>query len=194
MWTDDKLLRTSTDKIILVSASPYERYDETDIRGVPILEIGIGKVNAASKMTQILLTHQPKVVVNFGSCGSLKGHEIGKVLKVGKVINDYETYGLGDAIREIELTPYSDIKLLTTDHFYQTFENYSTWYNTNINKCDIVDMEGFALAKVCQDFGVEFHSYKWASDDGNPDHWLENAAKGYKNFKEEFLQHFFGEY
>ena len=180
--------------IVLVSASPHERYNETEILGIPIFTIGIGKTNAASRMTEIIINSGCDTVVNFGSCGSLKNHEIGKVLKVGKVINDYETYGLGDEPREIEIDPYSDIKLFTTDHFYQPFENYSTWYNTNINKCDIVDMEGFALAKVCQDFGVEFHSYKWASDDGNPDHWLENAAKGYVNFKEEFLQFFFGEY
>jgi len=181
-------------KYVLVSASPYERYNETDINGVPILEIGIGKVNAASKMMQIIITHQPDVVVNFGSCGNLKDYKIGDVLKVGTVINDFETYGNSDEERELVIDKNSDIKLFTTDHFYQKFENYSTWYNTQVNKCDIADMEGFALAKVCQDFGVEFHSYKWASDDGNPEHWLENAAKGYKNFKEEFLQHFFGEY
>lgn len=180
--------------IILVSASPHERYHETEIRGIPIFEIGVGKVNAASRMTEIIINSGCDTVVNFGSCGSLKNHEIGKVLKVGKVINDFETYNLIDESREIEVDPYSNIKLFTTDHFYQPFENYSSWYNQNINKCDIVDMEGFALAKVCQDFGVEFHCYKWASDDGNSDHWLENAAKGYKNFKEEFLQHFFGEY
>lgn len=181
-------------KIILVSATPYERYNENEINGIPIFEIGIGKINASSKLTQIILKENPEVVVNFGSCGTLKKHPIGRVLKVGKVINDFETYGLGDEPREIVIDKDSDNKLFTTDSFYQPFENYSTWYNLNINKCDIVDMEGFALAKVCQDFGVKFHSYKWASDDGNPDHWLENAAIGYQNFKEEFLQHFFGEY
>jgi len=181
-------------KIILVSASPFERYNETEIQGISIFEIGIGKVNAASKMTQIILEEDPDMVINFGSCGNLKDYEIGQVLKVGTVINDYETYGLGSEEREIVIDEYSDIKLFTTDHFYQPFENYSSWYNQNINKCDVVDMEGFALAKVCKDHGVEFHSYKWASDDGNPDHWLENAAIGYKNFKNEFLQFFFGEY
>ena len=181
-------------KIILVSASPFERYNETEIQGIPIFEIGIGKVNASYKMTQIILEEEPDLVINFGSCGNLKDYEIGQVLKVGTVINDYETYGLGSEEREIVIDEYSDIKLFTTDHFYQTFENYSTWYNMNINKSDLVDMEGFSLAKVCKDFGVEFYSYKWASDDGNPDHWLENASKGYKNFKQEFLQHFFGEY
>ncbi len=149
---------------------------------------GIGKVNAASKMAQIIITHQPDVVINFGSCGTLKNHEIGQVLKVGKVINDYETYGLGDEVREIEIDPYSDIKLFTTDHFYKPFENYSTWYNRNINKCDVVDMEGYSIAKVCKDENVFVSLYKWVSDDGESHKWEENAKVGYDKFKKVFKE------
>jgi adenosylhomocysteine nucleosidase len=181
-------------KVILVSASPFERYNETEINGIPILAVGVGKVNAAQRMTQIILEEEPDVVVNFGSCGNLKDYKIGDVLKVGTVINDFETYGLTNEEREIVIDENADVKLFTTDHFYQPFENYSSWFNQNINKCDLVDMEGFALAKVCKDFDIPFHSFKWVSDDGNPDHWMENAAIGYNNFKNEFLQFFFGEY
>ena len=178
-------------KVILVSASPFERYNEWEINGIPILEIGIGKVNAASRMTDIILSVKPDVVINFGSCGNLKNHKVGDVLKVGTVINDYETYGLGDVEREIVLDENSDIKLFTTDHFFQPFENYSTWYNMNINKCDIVDMEGFALANVCKYYDIPFHSYKWVSDNGDPSKWKENAAKGYENFKKTLTKDFF---
>jgi adenosylhomocysteine nucleosidase len=178
-------------KVILVSASPFERYNEEEINGVPIHEIGVGKVNAAQRLTKIILEEEPDMVINFGSCGNLKDYKIGDVLKVGTVINDFETYGLTNEEREIVIDEHSDIKLFTTDHFYQPFENYSTWYNTNINKCDLVDMEGFSLAKVCKDFGIPFHSYKWVSDDGNPDHWLDNAAKGYENFKKTLTKDFF---
>jgi adenosylhomocysteine nucleosidase len=181
-------------KVILVSASPFERYNEEEINGVPIYAIGVGKVNAAQRLTKIILEEEPDMIVNFGSCGNLKDYKIGDVLKVGTVINDFETYGLTNEEREIVIDENSDIKLFTTDHFYQPFENYSSWFNQNINKCDLVDMEGFALAKVCKDFDIPFHSFKWVSDDGNPDHWMENAAIGYKNFKNEFLQFFFGEY
>lgn len=177
-------------KIVLVSATPYERYHEEEINGVPILEVGIGKINASQRMTEIILQHKPDIVINFGSCGNLKYHEVGKVMKVGKVINDYETYGFGNVEREIVLDEESEIKLFTTDSFYQPYENYSTWYNLNINKCDVVDMEGFALANVCKYFGVEFHSYKWVSDNGDITVWKENAAKGYENFKKRFVQDF----
>jgi adenosylhomocysteine nucleosidase len=177
-------------KIVLVSATPFERYNEWEINGIPIFETGIGKINAAARMVEIIINSGCDTVVNFGSCGNLKHHDVGKVMKVGKVINDYETYGFGNVEREIVLDEESQIKLFTTDSFYQPYENYSTWYNLNINKCDVVDMEGFALAKVCKDFGVEFHSYKWVSDNGDISIWKENAAKGYENFKKRFVQDF----
>jgi len=177
-------------KVILVSASPFERYNEVEINGVPIFELGIGKINAAQRLTKIVLEEEPDMIINFGSCGNLKDYKIGEVIKVGKVINDFETHGLADEEREILIDGYSDIKLFTTDHFYQPSENYSSWFKKNIKECDLVDMEGFALAKVCKDFDIPFHSFKWVSDDGNPDHWLENASIGYNNFKKRFLEFF----
>jgi len=171
-------------KIILVSASPFERYNEWEINGIPIFAIGVGKVSAATRMTQLIFQEQPDLVVNFGSCGNLKNHEADKVLKVGTIRNNFEAYGNSDEERELVIDKNSDVKLFTTDHFYQKFENYSTWYNTQINRCDIADMEGFALAKVCKDFGVEFHSYKWVSDDGDSSKWKENAALGYQHFQD----------
>ena len=52
-----------------------------------------------------------------------------------------------------------------------------------IDKCDIVDMECYSLAFTCSNFGVEFKSFKWISDDGNVDTWEENASIGFENFK-----------
>lgn len=63
-----------------------------------------------------------------------------------------------------------------------------------IDKCDIVDMECYSLAYVCRQRDIPFYSFKWISDDGNVDTWEENAAVGFKNFREHFLQTFFGEY
>ena len=41
-------------KIILVSATPLEHGGLKDINGIPIFQVGIGKTNAASMMTEIL--------------------------------------------------------------------------------------------------------------------------------------------
>ena len=175
-------------KLILVSASPFERYNEEEINGVPIHAIGVGKVNAAQRLTKIILEEEPDMIVNFGSCGNLKDYKIGDVLKVGTVINDFETYGLTNEEREIVIDENSDIKLFTTDHFYQPFENYSSWFNQNINKCDLVDMEGYSIAKVCKDENISVSLYKWVSDDGSSKDWAANAAVGYNNFKDTFKE------
>ena len=49
------------------------------------------------------------------------------------------------------------------------------------NKFNIVDMEAYALAKVCAYMNVDFVCYKYISDDANDDasgEWVDNVAKG----------------
>ncbi len=51
--------------------------------------------------------------------------------------------------------------------------------------CDIVDMEAYALAKVCKIHNIEFKCYKYISDYANDDSsndWIENCNKGATHF------------
>jgi adenosylhomocysteine nucleosidase len=180
-------------KIILVSATPLEHGGLTDINGIPIFQVGIGKTNAASNLTEILWNEEPDVVVNFGSCGNLKDHKIGAILQVGEVINDFDTMGLSEN-PNIKLCN-TGIKCFTTDTMYDSSHtNYTDSYNQSIKDCNIVDMECYSLAHVCKQRGIPFYSFKWVSDDGTPGDWKENAKIGFTNFREHFLQHFFSEY
>ena len=70
-------------KVILISATPLEHGGLREIDGIPIFQVGIGKINAASNLTEILWNEEPDVVINFGSCGNLKNHKVGKI----KVMN-----------------------------------------------------------------------------------------------------------
>ena len=54
---------------------------------------------------------------------------------------------------------------------------------------DVVDMEAYALAKTCRNFGKDFVSYKYISDDGNADDWEKNCGKGIIEFKK-ILKHY----
>jgi adenosylhomocysteine nucleosidase len=180
-------------KIILVSASPLEHGGLKDINGVPIFQVGIGKINAASNLTEIILKEEPDLVVNFGSCGNLKGHKVGGILQVGEVFNDFDTHGLSEN-SSIKLGN-NGIKCFTTDTIYDnTHKRYTDSYLESIKECNIVDMECYALAQVCKQRDIEFQSYKWVSDDGTPGTWEENAKIGFENFREIFLQFYFGEY
>jgi|MDTC01.3.fsa_nt_gb adenosylhomocysteine nucleosidase len=190
-------------KIILISATPLEHGGIKDIHGVPIFQTGIGKINSAMNMTNILTSYsgntsyqnfeRTDLVINFGSCGNLKNHKVGEVIEVGTVYNNIDVrpfaeYGCTPETPNCELKlSDSGIKCFTTDQIYDnTRTDYANKYLEMINTCDIVDMECYSLAYVCKQFGVDFKSYKWVSDDGNIDTWEENAAIGFQNFKNEF--------
>ena len=179
-------------RIILVSASPLEHDGDSDIYGVPIFQVGIGKINAASNLTEIISNAEPDIVVNFGSCGNLKNYKVGQVLEVGEVINDFDTHGLSE--NPIIRLSNTDVKCFTTDIIYNnTHQRYSDSYNQSIKDCTIVDMECYALAHVCKQRDILFYSFKWVSDDGEPDSWEKNAKIGFENFKEVFINTFLGE-
>ena len=53
-------------------------------------------------------------------------------------------------------------------------------------KIDLVDMEAYALAKVCKLEGLNFRCFKYISDnadDNATSDWIENCKKGAKLFK-----------
>jgi adenosylhomocysteine nucleosidase len=189
-------------KLILISAAPIEHGGLTHMDGIPIFQVGVGKISAASNLTEILWNEEPDIVVNFGSCGNLKGHLVGDLLEVGTVHNNIDArpfaeYGHTPFSRlgPIVLNPQSNIECFTTDQFYDSHRtDYSEKYLEMIDRCDIVDMECYALAQVCKQRNIPFYSYKWISDDGESDKWEENAAAGFKKFRYKLLEHFFGEY
>ena len=77
-------------KIILVSATPLERGGVNWIDDYPIFNVGIGKINSAMNMVDLIYKHQPELVINFGSCGNLKNNKVGEVLEVGTVYNNLD--------------------------------------------------------------------------------------------------------
>lgn len=166
--------------ILLVSATKLEHHD-SELFGIPIHIIGVGKVNAAVNTLKLIQKYNPTHVVNFGSCGNLKDFRVGDVLKIGEVHDDF----YGCVVPEHEPIELSDskIKLFTTDSFYDADAVYSNSYTECIRKCDLVDMEGYSIAKVCESENVSLSLYKWVSDDGSVNDWLFNASIGYENFK-----------
>ena len=59
---------------------------------------------------------------------------------------------------------------------------------------DVVDMEAYAIAKVCKKENVKFRCFKFISDEANENaksNWIENCKKGanlfYQHAKKLFL-------
>lgn len=176
-------------KILLVSATDLE-HGQSELYGVPIHIIGIGKVNAAVNTTRLIKQYDPDIVVNFGSCGSVQDHKIGDVLEVGTAVYDFDGGGTVE-FEPITFNEKANKTCFTTDSFYnKSSSQYTNEYLRLIESCDVVDMELYSIAVSCLFEEKSLYCYKWVSDDGDPSHWLENAALGFENFKEIFKSKF----
>ena len=163
--------------IMIVSALREE------VRGLneSVVFTGVGKINATKKLERQFGKSSfrlPDLVINYGTAGkTTESLSVGNLYEVGKFVQrDMMVTELG--FKEYE-TPFdatyiiengrSDLTCGTGDSF---------WTPKNKKNFEIVDMEAYALAKVCQDYGVKFRCFKFISDGGNPDEWKENVSKG----------------
>lgn len=165
-------------------------------RGVPVLYSGIGKVNAAYRLARALLEHRARDgalprVVNFGTVGSPK-LQAGSLVSCRRFVQrDMDVSGLGFPLGT---TPFEDIPpaLEFSPLFADlpeavcgTGDRFET--GKPVVACDVIDMEGYALAKVCHLEGAEFGAVKFVTDgaDGNAGvDWHENLPRAARAFLE----------
>lgn len=159
-----------TDSVLIVMALEVEaqgRFAEE-----PVLFTGIGKVNAAHRLTRRLLEERAAgrkpIVVNFGTAGS-RSYPTGSVVACRRFVQrDMDVRELGFAIG---VTPFEDMPhelnfepifpqlphgvCATADRF-ETLDHAPEW--------EVIDMEAYALAKVCALEGVTFGCAKFITD------------------------------
>jgi len=175
-------------KYIIVAALEQETANAGLEQYAPIVYTGVGKVNAAIKLYEAIVKYQPDLVINYGTAGSMNGgtglYHIDTFIQV-----DMDTRPLGTLrgvtpFSEEELPEITGIVLGTGDSFITDAKKQLEGLNVRI---DLVDMEGYALNKVCKHLNVEFQSYKNVSDSANSDaneDWSQNVSKGVKLFKD----------
>lgn len=171
-----------SDRFFIV-AVPDEVGHQTTLEGIPVHFCGVGKVNAALGAFE-LISRGARHIINIGSCGSRK-HGMGELLKIGRVyqdidarpISDYGITPFEDEAPHIELDPLAAASCFTTDYFFDETQSskYSPAYLHRLEACSVIDMELYAIAKICQRFGVTCSAYKWVSDNGSFEHWKENC-------------------
>ena len=123
---------------------------------------GVGKINSIINVQQAVTCHSPTTLINYGSAGAINQalsglHEVTKFEQ-----RDMDARGLGFKIGETPFDPISSINLGrpglscgTGDNFVIEGECLST---------DLVDMEAYALAKVCYLRDIPFVSFKYITD------------------------------
>jgi len=144
-----------------------------------ILYTGVGKINASYTASKAIFEFKPETIINFGTAGSLRSDLSGlQEVSIFKQ-RDMDAEGLGFALGE---TPFDKTSTInnnrkglscgTGDSFVEAKPKLLT---------DLVDMEAYALAKICKLNEVKFICYKYISDNANSDasgDWNENLKKG----------------
>jgi adenosylhomocysteine nucleosidase len=186
-------------RIIVVMALPMESAGVFEAAGVPVLYCGVGKVNAAIALTRELsrYTHRGEgkpLTVNFGSAGS-RCHASGALVACHEFVQrDMDVRALGFALG---VTPYDEAPArLTFDPVFQlpaavcgSGDSFAT-VDSDV-ECAVVDMEAYALAKVCWNENAKFACVKYVTDGADTsaaNDWQRNVHKA----AEEFLRLFRG--
>jgi len=147
---------------------------------LPSLFCGVGKVNAAYRLTQRLATWRrehhgaaPDLVINAGSAGS-STFAAGTLVNCTRFIQrDMDATALACAPFA---TPFDDTPttlcngLRLTAHIEGvcgTGDNFAT--NGTNGHWNVADMEAFALAKVCHHEDIPFCCLKFITDGANTD-------------------------
>lgn len=171
-----------------------------------VLYTGVGKVNATFELTKYL-TEQweryrskegfPKLIINYGTAGSRKIKKKTLVDCTKFIQRDMDVTGLGFMKGE---TPFEDNPPITIETSNDIFnpigrkascgsgdsfvEDKTNYYG------EVVDMEAYALAKVCYYYDIPFISFKYitdGADEQSHEDWEKNLSDGIKEFKRKVL-------
>lgn len=146
---------------------------------------GVGKINATYKALEIISKYEPKLIINFGTTGSLRKnlfglHEVSHFFQ-----RDMDARALGF---KIGVTPFEERSVID---FGRTGLSCSSGDNFVSSppelKTDLVDMEAYAIAKVCVLKNVQFMCFKYVSDNADESaskNWKANASLGATAFKD----------
>ena len=149
-----------------------------------VVEIGVGKVNATGSTVQAILRYKPIKIINFGTAGSLNKELKNGLYRVSKVRQrdmDCRPFGI-----ELGVTPYdavADIDMACDGVTLGTGDSFVT--STPELVTDLVDMEGYAVAKAADRWNIPCEIYKFVSDfadDNAMDDWDDNISNGAELF------------
>ena len=165
-----------------------------------VLYTGVGKVNATYKLTERLTDYnwaKPKLIINYGTAGSRKIKKKQLVDCTKFIQRDMDVTGLGFMKGETPFESEPPITIQSTSKFNPIGRNAScgsgdSFVEDRTNYYgEVVDMEAYALAKVCHHYDIPFISFKYITDGADEqahEDWEKNLADGIVEFKEKVLK------
>ena len=189
-------------KTVFVTYAVQGEYISLQLPDIDFVSIqtGIGKTKSAMLLTKHICERKPDLVLNIGTAGTVQ-HSVGDIFVINRFIDrDFEASKLPDVTFEIDgMELLNNNEKLQNWLFAQPIQGTCSTGDTFVTEisdfqADVVDMEAFAQASVCKEFGVPFLSVKFISDvigKNSVMEWesrLEEAREGLVKWFEENLQ------
>ena len=184
--------------ILIVSALEVETQGKLD--DWDVIYTGVGKINATMTLVDRLTDYnyvKPDLVINYGTAGSRKIKKKTLVDCTKFVQRDMDVTGLGFLRGE---TPFEQDPPVIIQPQHIDFNPIGRNATCGTGDCfvedksqyygEVVDMEAYALAKVCYLYGVPFISFKYITDGADEqahEDWEANLADGIVEFKKKVL-------
>jgi adenosylhomocysteine nucleosidase len=179
---------------LVVVALREESAGVFEAASIPVLYCGVGKVNAASALARALTRYALQgrampLVLNFGSAGSRR-YPTGTLVECHEFVQrDMDVSGLGFALG---VTPYDEAPSCLSfepvfTHLPSAVCGSGDSFATSVTgmDCAVVDMEAYALAKVCWFEKAPFACAKYVSDGADhaaAEDWQRNLHKAADEF------------
>ena len=171
--------------MILILVAVEEELGVKDLPEFRIFYTGVGKINASIKTLEIIRDYSPTHVINYGTAGSLNKKLKGLVEVTQFFQRDMDATPLGFKIGQTPFDEIEEINFGSAGYSCGTGDSFVT--QTPKLKTDLVDMEAYAIAKICYLKDIKFRCFKYISDnaDKGANHdWIKNVSIGKKLFIE----------
>ena len=172
--------------MILILVAVKEELSEKDLPNIQIHYTGVGKINAAIKTFKVIKNYAPSLIINYGTAGSLNKELRGLVEVTRFFQRDMDATPLGFKIGQTPFDDISEINFGSEGYSCGTGDTFVTQTLQKL-KTDLVDMEAYAIAKICYLENIRFKCFKFISDhadEGANNDWIENVSLGKKLFVE----------
>ena len=145
--------------------------------------IGVGKVNATYNTLKLINIHKPKIIINYGTAGGINKNLSGIIECTKFYQRDMDVRSLNFELGE---TPFDEIKEIIISKSGYSCGSGDNFVSEKIDmNVDVVDMEAYAIAKVCKLENIKFRCFKYISDKADENaniDWKKNLKKGAEAF------------
>lgn len=163
---------------VLIMALKEESQGLFEKHNVTPYYCGIGLINAAHLTQKLITENKAHTVINLGTAGSHK-LPVGSLVECTSFVQRVPHHFYSVKGKKITVEPSTELQTVTcgSADFIDKVQP--------LVECDIMDMEAYAMAYVCQQLKVKFTSIKYITDNsdenkpgGLRENWLAQLEKG----------------